>query len=96
MMRGYGYYDSMMGGTGWWWQLVMLLFWLLVIAGVILLVVWVVRQMSGSGHAQGGPTAPTGPLVSGKDDACETARLRYAKGEIDKEQYEEICRTLGL
>lgn len=93
MMRGYGFdYGPMMGGIGWWWQVLIVLFWLLVIAGVVLLVIWVVRQTSGAGHG----AAHQPPLQPTKDEACEIARIRYAKGEITKEQYEELCRTLGV
>lgn len=75
----------MMGGLGGW---LFLLFGLLILAGVVLLVAWAVRSMSGSAqHSQ--PPSPTA-------DACAIAKTRYAKGEITKEQYEEICKTLGV
>ena len=95
MMRGYGYgYGSMMGG---WFSLIALVFWLLVIAGVVLLVVWGIRQLSGQshGHDMTGRGVPTGPGAP-TDQACEIARVRYAKGEITREQYDEMCRTLGM
>ncbi len=83
--RGYGY--SMMDGFGGWMGIVMLLFWLLVIAGIVVLIIWAVKVLGGS----------RGPgRVGGRDQACEFARMRYAKGEITKEQYEEICQTLGV
>jgi putative membrane protein len=85
MMYGYGSYGNMMGGFGGW---LFLLFGLLVLAGFVLLVVWAMRSMSGSAqHPQ--PPSSTG-------DACAIAKVRYAKGEITKEQYEEICKTLGV
>ena len=98
MMRGYGYgYGNMMGGT--WFGIVVLLFWLLVIAGVVLLIVWGVRQMSGRGHQAAPPmTPPAGTMVPPappRDDACDIARVRYAKGEITKEQFDEIMQALG-
>jgi putative membrane protein len=82
---GYGGYGNMMGGWGGW---LFGLFGLLVLAGVVLLVVWAVRAMSGSAHHQAG--TPSG------EDACSIAKVRFAKGEITKEQYEEICKTLGV
>ena len=82
---GYGCYGNMMGGFGGW---LFLLFGLLVLAGIVLLVVWAVRSMGGSGQHH-----PAAPPV---DDACAIARARLAKGEITKEQYEEICRALGV
>jgi putative membrane protein len=82
---GYGGYGNMMGGFGGW---LFLLFGLLILAGIVLLVVWAVRSMSGSAqHPQ--PPRST-------DDACAIAKTRYAKGEITKEQYEEMCKTLGV
>jgi putative membrane protein len=82
---GYGGYGNMMGGWGGW---VSLFFGLMVLAGIVLLVIWAVRAMSGAGQH---PQMP--PRV---DDACAIARTRLAKGEITKEQYEEICRVLGV
>lgn len=90
MMRGYYYgYPDMMGGG---WGLLMLLFWLVVIALVVLLVVWAVRHADRSHGVR--PPAP--PAEAKRDEACEIARTRFARGEIAKEEYEEICRTLGV
>ncbi len=75
----------MMGGLGGW---LFLLFGLLILAGIVLLVLWAVRSMSGSAQH---PQPP-----SSTNDACAIAKTRYAKGEITKEQYEEICKTLGV
>jgi putative membrane protein len=85
--QGYGYngYGNMMGGYGGW---IFGLLGLLVLVGIVLLVVWAVRSVGGSAHHH----APLPPV----DDACAIAKTRYAKGEITKEQYEEICKTLGV
>lgn len=90
-MMGYGPYGygggyGMMSGWGFF---IGVTFWLLMLAGLVLLVVWAVRTMS---HGGGGGGAGKPPA----DEACTIARTRYAKGEITKEQYEEICRTLGV
>lgn len=81
---GYGGYGTMMGGFGGW---LFLLFGMLVVVGIILLIVWMVRSMAGAQHP--------GPGVRPADDACSIAKVRFAKGEISKEQYDEICKTLG-
>lgn len=47
---------------------------------------WFMQQQNGDG-----PNTPP----SAHDDPAEIARLRYARGEISKEQYDEIRRTLG-
>lgn len=82
---GYGTYGNMMGGFGGW---LFALFGLVMLAGIVLLVVWAVRSMGGSGRQH--PTAPPA------DEACTIAKVRYAKGEITKEQYEEICKALRV
>ena len=86
---GYGGYGNMMDGYG---GLMFGFFALLVLVGIVVLVIWAVRTMGGSGshHAPQGP-----PAVRPLDDACSIARTRYAKGEITKEQYEEMCSTLS-
>jgi putative membrane protein len=64
--------------------LLMLAFWVLVIGGVIWLVVTLAR---GSQSTPGASTAGQTPL--------DILRTRYAKGEITKEQFEEMKRDLG-
>lgn len=61
---------------------IMLLSWLLIIGGVILLIVWLVRRTS---------IAPM--ALSGS--AIEILKARYAKGEITKEQFEEMRKAIG-
>lgn len=72
---------------GWWmWgaggmvmMLMMLVFWGLVIAGVVLGIRWLVRQ--------GRQEQP--------DRALDILRERYARGEINKEEFEARRRDLG-
>jgi putative membrane protein len=61
------------------------LFWLLIIAGIVALVIWAVRSSSG----RSGGTSERDP------DALEIARRRYARGEISKEQFEQLKNDLG-
>lgn len=80
MMMPYG-----PGPWGWGWMvggwIMMLVFWGLIIAGIIVLARALThRNVSG----QPGP-----------DSALEILRRRYAGGEITKEQFEEMKRTLG-
>lgn len=93
MMDGYGrgYGFDMMGG-GWLAGLLMLFFAALVVAGIVLLVVWIVRT-SASPHGPTGTAAPPG--ARGHDEALAIVKRRYAAGEITKEQYEEMIRTLS-
>ena len=68
-------------GMGWWLVfggLWMLLFW----GGIIALIVWGISKISGRGDS----TQKQGPL--------DIARGRYAKGEIAKEEFEQIKKDL--
>ncbi len=75
----------MMGGFGWGWlmPIFMILFWGLVIWGIVALV----RGLSGPRGSDSIP--PTA------DSALEVLKRRYARGEIDKEEYEEKKRALA-
>jgi putative membrane protein len=61
----------------------MIAFW----GAIILLVVVLVRWLSG-GHAHGGP-------IPGHKPPLQILQERFAKGEIDKEEYEERRRLLA-
>ena len=84
MMMGPG----MMGWGGFgffpWWGILMLLFWALVIGGGALLLVWLFRQ----GRPPEAPPGPHGP------QALDILRERYARGEITREQYQQMRRDL--
>ncbi|NTU89371.1 MAG: SHOCT domain-containing protein [Actinobacteria bacterium] len=76
------YYGNSIMGTG--FGILMMVFWALILIGAVLLVIWGIRRMSSP------------QITSQKDSACEIARVRYAKGEITKQEYDEICQTLGV
>ncbi|OGG03609.1 hypothetical protein A2W14_03005 [Candidatus Gottesmanbacteria bacterium RBG_16_37_8] len=80
-MMGYGGWNNMMGwgGFGVLGWVSMLFFWLLLILGVIALF----RYLGGSGKTT-------------KDDKTplDILRERYAKGEIDKKEFEEMKKDL--
>ncbi|OGO00800.1 MAG: hypothetical protein A2Y90_03765, partial [Chloroflexi bacterium RBG_13_52_12] len=66
---------------GWWMAfgaLWMVVFW----GGLIALIVWGIRKLTGHSGASG----RTGPL--------DIARERYARGEISREQLEQIKKDL--
>ncbi len=80
---GWGMMGSgMMGGFSWWWfmPIFMILFWGLVIWGIVALV----RGLNGS----------RGSNSSRADSALEVLKKRYARGEINKEEYEEKKKDL--
>jgi putative membrane protein len=70
----------MWGAGGLVMMLMMLVFWGLIIAGLILGVRWL------AGQARGG----------GRDDALEILRQRYARGDIDKQEFDTRKRDLGV
>jgi putative membrane protein len=69
---------TMMAGFGWLGIIMMALFCL----GMIALVVWGVRHLA----------APRHPLTA--SDALEIVKQRYARGEIDREEFERMRETL--
>ncbi len=82
---GWGMMGSgMWGGFGWMWlmPIFMIIFWGLVIWGIVALV----RGLSGS---RGSDSASSRP-----DSALEVLKKRYARGEIDKKEYEEKKKDL--
>lgn len=64
--------------------LLMLLFWALIIGGIALLLVWLFRQ---------GQPAGAGPGAGGAQP-LDILRERYARGEITREQYQQMRRDL--
>ena len=81
MMGGGG----MMGFGG--FGLIGLLFNLLIIIGVVLLVVWAVRRFT-SGTTNGSQSL-------GNQSPREILQARYARGEITREQYQQILQDLS-
>jgi putative membrane protein len=67
-----------MGGWGWLWIA-------LIVLVIVLLVVWITRRA--------GPTA-SGGGGGGDDDALRILEQRFARGEIDREEFEERRRAL--
>ncbi len=85
----------MMGGAGFGMfglgALIMIAFWVLVIGGVVWLVVTLVRG------GQGQATPPVQTVGAVQDQTpLDILKARYARGEITKEQFEEMKRGLGV
>jgi putative membrane protein len=60
-------------------MLIMIIFW----AGLIALITWIIVKLVRSGQK---PSSGT---------ALEIARIRYAKGEITKKEFEQLKKDLG-
>jgi putative membrane protein len=87
--RGYGQGmgQGMMGwgyGMGWFGMIFMALFWVAVIVGIIFLIRWLLVSTGAKGHG----------AVS-EDFPLEILKRRYARGEINKEEFEQKRRDLG-
>ncbi len=83
--RPWDWGHPMMWGWGWGMgmMLMMLVFWGLIIGGLVVLVRW----LTGQGGAGGGGAGRA-------DRALEILRERYARGEIDREEFESRKRDL--
>jgi putative membrane protein len=87
--RGYGQGvgPGMMGwgyGMGWFGMILMGLFWIAIIVGIIFLIKWLF--VSAGTKSYGGDSG---------DSALEILKKRYARGEINKEEFEQKKRDLG-
>jgi len=78
-MMGYGGWNNMMGGFGLLGWIPMLLFWILLILGVVALL----RYLGGSGRSSDKGRSP-----------LDILKERYAKGEIDKKEFEQMKKDL--
>lgn len=78
-MMGYG----MMGGFG----LLGLIFNLVIIIGIVILIVWAAKRFAGGSTNWNQPSASQSPR--------EILQARYARGEITREQYQQMLSDLG-
>jgi putative membrane protein len=76
---GWGMHPMMWGAWGFGMMLTMVLFWALLVVGVVFLVRWLLGQSK----------------ESRTDSALEILRQRYARGEIDKDEFESKKKDLG-
>jgi putative membrane protein len=76
----------MMGGWGMGWlgMLIMIIFWGLIIAGVVSLIRWLV-QNTGSNRNENDSMRPK---------AIDILKERYARGEINRNEYETMKRDI--
>jgi putative membrane protein len=74
-----GFGTGMMGGFGF----LGIFFWILVIMGIVWLVVWLIRRV------------PQLQQTSNDESAMDILKKRYARGEINREEYEEKKKLLS-
>jgi putative membrane protein len=63
------------------------LLWVAFLAAVIVLAVWGIRKLTEREDSE--------PKTDAKRDPLEIAKERYAKGEISKEEFEQIKKDLS-
>ena len=66
-------------GMGWWMIAWMVVFWGVLIA----LIVWGIRKLTGRGDS------------TRKQDPLDVVKERYARGEITKEEFEQLKKDLS-
>jgi len=76
---GWGGHPMMWGAWGFGMMIMMILFWVLIIVAVVLGIRWLIGQGK----------------ESRSDSALEILRQRYARGELNKEEFESRKRDLG-
>ena len=86
--RGYewGHGPGMMGwgyGMGWFGPIIMIAFWIAVIVGIVFLIRWLVLAIRPGSHG-----------TAAGESALEILKKRYARGEINKEEFEEKRKDL--
>jgi putative membrane protein len=69
---------------GWLFLIIMAAFWIAVILAIIFLIRWLVISTTRKGRGPGT-----------QDSAFEILRMRYAKGEINKDEFEGKKKDLG-
>ena len=74
-------YGPMMDGNDWGFGVLMMVLWLLLIVAIIVLVM---RLLGGHGNG-----------TIHKADPLDIAKERYAKGELTKEQFEQVKKDLS-
>ena len=83
---GWNMGPGMMGewGMGWFGSLFMVVFWILILVGLVFLIRWLIQST--------GRDKTTG---NGSNRALEILKERYARGEIDKEEFESKKKDLS-
>ncbi len=77
---------GMMGGwgMGWFGGIFMIVFWILILVGLVFLIKWLIQSTN-----RGQSAGSTG------NRAHEILKERYARGEIDKSEFEEMKKDLA-
>jgi uncharacterized membrane protein len=93
--------DGPYHGRDEWWQAPLHAFFVLLLVALLVIgIVWLVRRLSPSVAQAAAPVAvPAGAIASGgaalsADPAVATLRMRYAKGEVSREDFQNAIQDL--
>lgn len=71
-------------GMGWFGMIFMIIFWGLIIVGLVSLIRWLIQNTSGKGRSG----------VNVSPNAIDILEERYAKGEIDRDEFESMKKDI--
>ena len=83
MMGNFGF-----GGMGWIGMILGAIISIALLIGLVILTVWAVRRISAN-------SSQPGTQITSGQSARDIAQARYAKGEISREEYQQILSDLG-
>ena len=80
-MWGYGPHAGFMSGYGGWgFGLLHMVFWLVILVAVIVAAIWLIRSMAGGSAS---------PVEGRRSPGLDVLEERYARGEINRDEYLE-------
>lgn len=81
---GWNMGPDMMGrwGMGWFGGIFMMIFWILILVGLVFLIKWLIQSTSSAKSEAGGK-------------ALDILKERYARGEIDRSEFEAMKKDLA-
>jgi putative membrane protein len=68
------------------------LFNLAILVGVVVLAVWAVQKFTGSGHSRGAGDNRASQMLSARDILDQ----RYARGELNREEYQQKLHDISV
>ena len=71
-------------GMGWFGMVSMIMFWGLIIVGLVTLIRWLIQNTNSKGHNS----------VSEGTTAIDILKERYARGEIDRDEFESMKKDI--
>ena len=88
MGYGYGPQWGMMGGYGYGYGfgLIHMVFWVVILVAIVVAIIWLVRSLAGGGG--NGPHAR-------RSAGLEVLEERYARGEINRDEYLQKKKDIG-